>query len=98
MSKSLFECASFILDVDIYLLFKNGMTGRISYISKKHSKDNNYYFKSYDPKQESKHIIFLGANNLDGFEMSKFFHPADLHGKTLKSLTQINNTVRKFVF
>ena len=28
--------------------------------------------KSYDPKQESKHIIYLDANNLCGYAMSKF--------------------------
>ena len=28
--------------------------------------------KSYDPKQESKHIIYLDANNLYGYSMSKF--------------------------
>ena len=28
--------------------------------------------KSYDPKQESKHIIYLNANNLYGYAMSKF--------------------------
>ena len=31
------------------------------------------YLKSYDPKQESKHIIYLDVNNLYGFAMSKFF-------------------------
>ena len=28
--------------------------------------------KSYDPKQESKHIAYLAANNLYGYAMSKF--------------------------
>ena len=28
--------------------------------------------KSYDPKQESKHIIYLDANNVYGYAMSKF--------------------------
>ena len=28
--------------------------------------------KSYDPKQESKHIMYLDANNLYGYVMSKF--------------------------
>ena len=30
------------------------------------------YLKSYDPKQESKHFIYLGDNNLYGYSMSKF--------------------------
>ena len=28
--------------------------------------------KSYKPKQESKHILYLDANNLDGYVMSMF--------------------------
>ena len=36
-----------------------------------YSKANNRYLKSYDPKQESKHIIYLNANNLCGYAMSK---------------------------
>ena len=28
--------------------------------------------KSYDPKKESKHIIYLDENNLYGYAMSKF--------------------------
>ena len=30
------------------------------------------YLKSYDPKQESKHIMYLDANNSYGYKMSKF--------------------------
>ena len=33
---------------------------------------NNRYLKSYGPKQESKHLIYLDANNLCGYAMSKF--------------------------
>ena len=31
------------------------------------------YIKSYDQKQDSKHITYLDANNLYGYAMSKFF-------------------------
>ena len=44
----------------------------VSYISKRYSKTNNKYIKSYDPKQESKHIVYLDANNLYGYAMSQF--------------------------
>ena len=44
----------------------------ITYISNKYSKADNKYLKSYDPKQESKHI-YLDVNNLYGYAMSKFF-------------------------
>ena len=44
---------------------KKGVRGGVSNISKRYSKANNKYLKSYDPKQESKHYI-LGRNNLYG--------------------------------
>ena len=43
----------------------------ISYISNTYSKTINKYLKSYDPKQESKLIIYLDTNNLCGYAMSK---------------------------
>ena len=46
--------------------------GGVSYISKRCSKASNKYLKSYDPKQESKHIIYLDVNNLYRYAMSKF--------------------------
>ena len=39
-----------VLDADMYLFFEEGMRGGISYISKRYSKANNKYLKSYDPK------------------------------------------------
>ena len=41
-------------------------------ISNRYSKANNKYLKSYDKKQESKHIIHIDTNNLHGYAMSKF--------------------------
>ena len=48
------------------------MRGGVSYISNKYSQANNKYLKLYDPKQESKHIIYLDSNNLYAYTMSKF--------------------------
>ena len=42
------------------------------YISNRYNKVNNKYLKSYDRKQESKHI-YLDTNNLYGYATSKFF-------------------------
>ena len=61
-----------IPDPDMYIFFEKGTTGGISYISNRYSKATNKYLKSYDPKQESKRIIHLDANNLYGYAMSKF--------------------------
>ena len=61
-----------ISDPEMYIFFEKGTRDGISYISTRYSKANNKYFKSYDPKQESKHIIYLDVNNVYGYAMSKF--------------------------
>ena len=61
-----------IPDPDMYIFFEKGRRSGISYISNRYSKANNKYLKSYDQKQESKHIIYLGLNNIYGYAMSKF--------------------------
>ena len=45
-----------IPDRNMYVFFEKGIRGGISYISNRYRKANNKYLKSYDPKQESKHI------------------------------------------
>ena len=52
----------FIPDPNIYILLEKG----------RYSKANNKYLKSYDPKQESNHVIYLDINNLYGYTMSAF--------------------------
>ena len=47
-----------IADPDMYSFFEKGMRGGVSYIFNKYSKANNKYLRSYDPKQEPKHIIY----------------------------------------
>ena len=56
-----------------HILYEKGMRGRISYISNRHNKANNKYLKSFDPKEESKHI-YLVTNNLLSYAMSKFLN------------------------
>ena len=69
MSKVEFEL---ILDPDLFILFEKGIRGGVSYISNSYNKTNNKYLKSYDPKQESKQIIYLDVNNIYAYTMSKF--------------------------
>ena len=69
MTKVEFEL---IPDLDMYLFFEKGMRGGVSHVSNRYSKTNNKYLKSYDPKQESKHSIYLDTNNFYGYGMSKF--------------------------
>ena len=54
------------------IFFEKGTTGGISYISNRYSKAKNKYLNFFDPKQESKHIIYLDVSNLYGYTISKF--------------------------
>ena len=48
-----------ISDADMCLFFEKDMGGRVSYISNGYSSKANYkYLKYYDPKQESKHMVY----------------------------------------
>ena len=49
-----------ISDPDMFIFFEKGIKGGISYISKRYSKANNKYLKSYGPKQESFLVFILG--------------------------------------
>ena len=48
----------------MYLFVEKGMRGSISYITKKYSKANNKYMKSYDDSKSNKCTMYLDANNL----------------------------------
>ena len=61
-----------ISDPDMHIFFEKGTRSGVSYISNIYSKANNKYLKSYDPKQESKHIIYFDASNLYGYAMFNF--------------------------
>ena len=61
-----------ILDPDTYIFFEKGIRGGISYISNRYRKAISKNLKSYEPKQESKQIIYLDPSDLCDHAMSKF--------------------------
>ena len=79
-----------IPDADMYIFFEQDTRGGVSYISNRYSKANNKYLQSYDPKEKSKHIIYLAANNLYGYEISKFFPTSSFKWINPNELTWIN--------
>ena len=61
-----------ISDIDMHLFIEKGMRGGIFYIAERFSKTNNIYIKSYDVNKPSKFIMYLDANNLNGWAMSQY--------------------------
>ena len=61
-----------VSDGEMGLFFEKSMGGGVSYIFKGHSKVNNKYLKSYEPKQKWKQIIYFNSNSLYGYALSKF--------------------------
>jgi len=55
----------------MYLFVERGMRGGISMVSKRYAKANNPLVPYYDPSKPNKYIMYLDANNLYGWAMSK---------------------------
>ena len=62
-----------IADPEMCIFFEKDMGGGVSYIFNNYIKANNKYLKSYDPKKELRHIIYLDTNNLYSYAMPSFF-------------------------
>ena len=51
----------------MYIFCEKSRRGGVSSISNRYNNASNKYLKSYDQKQEAKHIMYLDANNLYGY-------------------------------
>ena len=61
-----------LTDVEQHLMIEKGIRGGISTITHRYSVGNNKYLSSYDSSKESRHIVYLDANNLYGWAMSQY--------------------------
>lgn len=69
--KGIFEI-ELLTDIDMVLLFENSIRGGLSQISKRYAKANNKYMpETYNPKLKDEYILYLDANNLYGWAMTK---------------------------
>ena len=58
-------------DLDMYLMIESGIRGGVSVITKKYAKANNPLQEEYDPEKPTNYLMYLDANNLYGWAMSK---------------------------
>ena len=57
--------------IDMLLMIEKGIRGGISNAFKRYAKANNKFMQKYDPNLKSSFIVYLDANNLYGWAMSK---------------------------
>ena len=58
-------------EVEMYMFVERGIRGGISMVSKRHAKANNPLVSGYDESKPNSYIMYLDANNLYGWAMSK---------------------------
>jgi hypothetical protein len=79
-------------DQDMLLMIENGIRGGISTISHRYGRANNKYMgDEYDANRPSKFLIYLDANNLYGWAMSKSLATRGFKWMNEVQLTNWNN-------
>ena len=79
-----------MVDIDMFQFIEKGMRGRVSYIANRYGKANNKYIKEYDEKAPSKYIMYLDANNLYGWAVSRYLPTGNFKWMTDKEISEID--------
>ena len=58
-------------DLEMHMFVERGIRGGISMVSKRYAKANNPLVSDYNPSKPNSYIMYLDANNLYGWAMSK---------------------------
>ena len=77
--------------IDMLLMIEKGIRGGISNVFKRYAKANNKFMKNFDPAEKSSFIVYLDANNLYGWAMSK---PLPVGGFEWMSESELQNWER----
>ena len=77
-----------LTDLEMHLFVERGMRGGISMVSKRYAKANNAMLPDYDPSIPNSYIIYLDANNLYGWAMSKPLPKRDFKWKRVMPTEQ----------
>ena len=77
-----------LTDIDMLLMVEKGIRGGICQAIHRHAKANNKYMKNYNKDAISSYLMYLDANNLYGWAMSKKL-PINSF-KWVKNLSQFN--------